>query len=148
MIVAVLPRLSRTEHPNITTKHTRNPDSSHQTRAVDEWGTVAKGINNGKSYIRFSKVQFFRPPSIAAEYGATDGDTGLVQAVVFERWGNQRNGLPSHFAAHARPRTSAPNFPRKPTHKSAPLAPYFPRRICSLPVSSTPSVMLSARYET
>ena len=30
------------------------------------------------------QVQFFRPPSIAAEYGATDGDTGLVQAVVFE----------------------------------------------------------------
>lgn len=30
------------------------------------------------------QVQFFRPPSIAAEYGSTDGDTGLVQAVVFE----------------------------------------------------------------
>ena len=26
-------------------------------QAVDEWGTVAKGIANGKSYIRFSKVR-------------------------------------------------------------------------------------------
>jgi hypothetical protein len=51
---------------------------------VDEGGTVAKGINNGKSYIRFSKVQFFRPEAVAAEYTSTDGDTGLVQAVVFE----------------------------------------------------------------
>jgi hypothetical protein len=53
-------------------------------QAVDEWGTVAKGINNGKSYIRFSKVQFFRPEAVAAEYSSTDGDTGLVQAVVFD----------------------------------------------------------------
>ena len=26
-------------------------------QAVDEWGSVAKGIANGKSYIRFSKVR-------------------------------------------------------------------------------------------
>mmetsp|Transcript_1135 Transcript_1135/g.2014 ORF Transcript_1135/g.2014 Transcript_1135/m.2014 type:complete len:521 (-) Transcript_1135:1470-3032(-) len=63
-----------------------------KSEAVDEWGTVAKGINNGKSYIRFSKVQFFRPPSIAAEYGSTDGDTGLVQAVVFEVHDRDRIG--------------------------------------------------------
>ena len=35
-------------------------------QAVDEWGTVAKGINNGKSYIRFSKVR--RAPAVQYEY--------------------------------------------------------------------------------
>lgn len=63
-----------------------------KSEAVDEWGTVAKGINNGKSYIRFSKVQFYRPEAVAAEYASTDGDTGLVQAVVFEVHDRDRIG--------------------------------------------------------
>ena len=32
-------------------------DPTLKRQAVDEWGTVAKGIANGKSYIRFSKVR-------------------------------------------------------------------------------------------
>jgi len=53
-----------------------------KSEAVDEWGTVAKGVSNGKSYIRFSNVVFERPKSVANEYGPRDGDTGLVQAGV------------------------------------------------------------------
>ena len=71
-------------------------------QAVDEWGTVAKGINNGKSYIRFSKVQFFRPEAVAAEYSSTDGDTGLVQAVVFDVNPHPRPALPFHSILSSR----------------------------------------------
>jgi len=71
-------------------------------QAVDEWGTVAKGINNGKSYIRFSKVQFFRPEAVAAEYSSTDGDTGLVQAVVFDVSPHPRPALPFHSILSSR----------------------------------------------
>ena len=63
-----------------------------KSEAVDEWGTVAKGVANGKSYIRFSNVAFARPRSVANEYGPNDGDTGLVQAVVFEVQDRDRIG--------------------------------------------------------
>lgn len=33
-------------------------------QAVDEWGVVAKGIANGKSYIKFNKVKTKRTGSL------------------------------------------------------------------------------------
>lgn len=50
----------------------------------DLFGDVAPGVANGRSEIKFSKLEFHRPKSVAAQFSPKEGATGLVQAVVFE----------------------------------------------------------------
>lgn len=62
--------------------------------AVAHWLTVARGIANGKSYIRFDHLQLFRPESEAADAPAA-GQTGLVEALLFEVGDRNRVGYTS-----------------------------------------------------
>ena len=55
-----------------------------RSQAVDEWGTVAKGIANGKSYIRFSKVR-------VAQRGGPSGATARPP-VTLEKTNPSRTG--------------------------------------------------------
>jgi hypothetical protein len=49
-----------------------------------DWGRVAPGLANGQAEIKFTKLEFHRPASVANQFAADEGFTGLVQAVVFE----------------------------------------------------------------
>eukprot|EP00270_Netrium_digitus_P002467 TRINITY_DN12799_c0_g1_i1.p1 TRINITY_DN12799_c0_g1~~TRINITY_DN12799_c0_g1_i1.p1 ORF type:complete len:534 (+),score=153.32 TRINITY_DN12799_c0_g1_i1:163-1764(+) len=51
--------------------------------AVAHWLAVAKGLANGKSYIRFDHLKFQRPVEEATE-APLSGPTGLVEALLFE----------------------------------------------------------------
>ena len=53
------------------------------------WGQIAPGVSNGQSEIKFTKLEFARPASIAAQFDPEEGATGLIQAVLFEV--NDRN---------------------------------------------------------
>ena len=68
------------------------------TQALEKWGNwgqIAPGVSNGQSEIKFTKLEFARPASIAAQFDPDEGFTGLIQAVLFEV--NDRNliGYPS-----------------------------------------------------
>ena len=49
-----------------------------------KWGQIAPGVSNGQSEIKFTKLEFARPASIAAQFDPEEGYTGLIQAVLFE----------------------------------------------------------------
>ena len=46
-------------------------------------------MSNGQSEIKFTKLEFARPASVAAQFDPDDRYTGLIQAVIFEV--NDRN---------------------------------------------------------
>mmetsp|Transcript_12728 Transcript_12728/g.32640 ORF Transcript_12728/g.32640 Transcript_12728/m.32640 type:complete len:523 (-) Transcript_12728:243-1811(-) len=46
--------------------------------------TVSREAADGQSFIRLSKVVFERPAAVARRYRALDGETGFVDALVFE----------------------------------------------------------------
>ncbi|KAK9846593.1 hypothetical protein WJX81_007332 [Elliptochloris bilobata] len=56
--------------------------------ALEKWGNWgqpgAPALDNGQSEIKFTKLEFSRPRSVASQYGPDDGYTGLIQAVLFE----------------------------------------------------------------
>jgi hypothetical protein len=45
---------------------------------------VSKQVSDGRSFIRASKVVFERPEAVARKYRELDGETGVVETVVFE----------------------------------------------------------------
>ncbi|GJP36064.1 hypothetical protein CLOM_g20597 [Closterium sp. NIES-68] len=51
--------------------------------AIANWQTVAKGVSNGKAYIRFDHLEFHRPEEEAQRAPRT-GKTGLIEALLFD----------------------------------------------------------------
>lgn len=45
---------------------------------------MSREAADGQSFIRLSKVVFERPAAVARRYRALDGETGFVDALVFE----------------------------------------------------------------
>lgn len=83
------PRLTRNPNPPIAQV------LSQLEYDWDLFGDVAPGVANGKSEIKFSKLEFYRPKAIAGQYGPLEGATGLVQAVVFDVNDLDRVGFPT-----------------------------------------------------
>lgn len=46
--------------------------------------TVNRQVSDGNSYIRLTELEFKRPKKVSKAYRMLDGDTGLVEALVFE----------------------------------------------------------------
>ena len=65
-------------------------DDDHETEA---WSTAAPGVSNGESYVRFDRVRFNRPASVASRFDAGGAETGLVEAVLFELNDHDRVGF-------------------------------------------------------
>lgn len=65
-------------------------DEGHET---DAWNTAAPGVSNGESYVRFDRVRFHRPASVASRFDAGGAETGLVEAVLFELNDHDRVGF-------------------------------------------------------
>ncbi|KAK9820340.1 hypothetical protein WJX72_009196 [[Myrmecia] bisecta] len=59
------------------------------------WGQIAPGVSNGQSEIKFTKLEFARPESVASQYEPDEGFTGLIQAVIFEVNDRDRIGFPT-----------------------------------------------------
>ena len=72
--------------------------AAHLAQASEKffsWGTIAPGISNGESEIRFTKLEFQRPQAVASAFARDEGFTGLIQAVVFEVNDRDLIGYPS-----------------------------------------------------
>ncbi|KAK9818476.1 hypothetical protein WJX74_008461 [Apatococcus lobatus] len=59
------------------------------------WGQIAPGVANGQSEIKFTKLEFARPESLANQFEPDEGFTGLIQAVIFEVNDRNRIGYPT-----------------------------------------------------
>ncbi|CAI5937712.1 unnamed protein product [Closterium sp. NIES-64] len=51
--------------------------------AIANWQTVAKGVSNGKAYIRFDHLEFHRPAE-EAQRSPQVGKTGRIEALLFD----------------------------------------------------------------
>lgn len=59
------------------------------------WGQIAPGVANGQSEIKFTKLEFARPASVASQFEPDEGFTGLIQAVLFEVNDRELIGYPA-----------------------------------------------------
>lgn len=72
----------------------RNETSDEKMSDDDSWlpllqeqngmHVVQRQVSDGRSFIRLAKVEFHRNPKVAGKYRDLDGDTGLVEVLVFE----------------------------------------------------------------
>lgn len=62
------------------TSHSPNPYALEQAlEKWGNWGQIAPGVSNGQSEIKFTRLEFARPPAVAAQFDPDEGFTGLIQ---------------------------------------------------------------------
>ena len=65
---------------------TWHPRTDPDVQALEKWGNwgqIAPGVSNGQSEIKFTKLEFARPETVAAQFDPDEGFTGELRISPF-----------------------------------------------------------------